>query len=97
MSCNHRVERRFWAKYTNDWTGEEEDEWRIETEHTVKDIGVGAFQCTQCNEVMYYTGLWKKFYTENVSCSGSLHAVQIGDAAKVRAAINNERINESST
>lgn len=26
---------------------------------TTKDLDAGRYQCTQCKEIMYYTGSWK--------------------------------------
>jgi hypothetical protein len=86
MTCTHRIERGGYITRTNDWTGEDETEWESTTEHTTRDIGVGAFQCTQCGEVMYYTGSWKKFYTEGVPCPSSEYSEKTGDVHKVRKA-----------
>jgi hypothetical protein len=66
MSCTHRTEATYWGKVYNDWTGEYDDELITKTTNHQVDIGVGAFQCTLCKEVGYYTGSWKKFYTEGV-------------------------------
>lgn len=36
-----------------------------------KVAGDGRFECTQCGQVGYYTGSWRKFWEEGVPCSGS--------------------------
>ena len=36
-------------------------------EYTYADIGIGAFQCTQCHLVQYYTGSWRAFYETGAS------------------------------
>jgi hypothetical protein len=38
---------------------------------TYEDIGIGAFRCTQCNLVQYYTGSWRKFYETGEECPSS--------------------------
>lgn len=86
-TCTHTRETSQCVTTLNDWTGEHESEWVYTTDHTTKDIDVGAFQCTQCGEVMYYTGSWKKFYTEGTPCNGSEYSERTGGAAKVRSAI----------
>lgn len=69
MSCDHKRGR--WAPGgTDDWTGEDLPDVWIE-EYTSVDIDVGRFKCTQCGEIGYYTGLWKRYFEEGVPCSGS--------------------------
>lgn len=29
---------------------------------TTKDLDTGRYQCTQCGEIMYYTGRWRDIY-----------------------------------
>jgi hypothetical protein len=91
MTCEHKTEYTYWGKVYNDWTGEYDDELITKTEHHTEDIGVGAFRCTQCKEVMYYTGSWKKFYTEGVPCPSSEYSERTGDVHKVRAAIKEQK------
>jgi len=69
MECNHK--KWFYPEPAfNDWTGELENVPAYE-DFTYEDIDTGRFKCTQCNKVMYYTGLWKRFYEEDIPCSGS--------------------------
>lgn len=72
MTCTHQIERAIWVPgYEDDWGTWIESHYEYTTEHTTKDIGIGSFKCTQCGEVMYYTGSWRKFYEEGVPCPGS--------------------------
>ena len=87
MTCTHQTSRTYWDKVYNDWTGEYDDELVTKTINHTEDVGVGAFRCTQCKEVMFYTGSWKKFYTEGVPCPSSEYSEKTGDVHKVRAAI----------
>lgn len=89
--CSHTRETSRYVTTTDDWTGEKQSEWICEVENTTRDIGVGAFQCTQCGEVMYYTGNWKRFYTEGTPCIGSEYSVKTGDATNVRAIIEGQQ------
>lgn len=52
------------------WTGEKLPDEYVET-YTYADLSVGRFHCTQCGEIGYYTGLWRKFYEEGIPCPGS--------------------------
>ena len=38
---------------------------------TMEDLSIGRMRCTQCGEIGYYTGGWKRFYEEGAPCSGS--------------------------
>lgn len=67
--CSHT--RTVWGQgYTCDYSGEWVEGSPYE-EYTYKDISLGAFKCTRCGEVGYYTGLWKKFYEDGIDCPGS--------------------------
>jgi hypothetical protein len=91
MTCKHQTEHTRWEKVYNTWTGEYEDELVTTTTHHTRDIGIGAYQCMQCNEVMYYTGSWKKHYTEGTPCPSSDIAERTGDTARVRAVIGTKK------
>ena len=65
-SCNHTkiVDR---AVVEMDWDmGEEVSRIVSETVETFKDIDTHRYQCTQCNEVFYYSGAAKDFYEKGV-------------------------------
>ena len=64
MSCNHerRIDR--WVE-TEDWYhGGTTGEWEYTTEYTTVDIDLHRYKCTQCNEVMYYSGRAREYYEE---------------------------------
>jgi len=71
VNCTHTIDRSRYENVMDDWTGETTIEWVERIEHTTVDLDVGRFQCTQCKLVMYYTGSWRKFYEEGISCPGS--------------------------
>lgn len=62
--CTHsKTNRRIVKEYDED-----EDTFYtkeiFETVSTYEDIDIGRYRCTQCGEVFYYTGLWKKHWEE---------------------------------
>lgn len=62
-TCTHtRQAPPYWHEEEDDW-GNKVGEWREgPIESTTKDLGTGRYQCTQCGEVMYYTGRWRDLY-----------------------------------
>lgn len=70
---NYKCDHYRWKQhpsYTCDYTGEEmEGEWYQES--CCVDISLGAFKCTKCGEIGYYTGQWKAYYTGGTPCPGS--------------------------
>lgn len=63
MSCTHTKETSRWV--TRDYFGEEIDgEWEYETVSTTVDIDLHRYKCTQCGEVMYYSGRAREYYEE---------------------------------
>lgn len=70
MSCTHRELGRYEPQVVDWWTEEEQLVW-VEGASTQVDISLGAFRCTKCGEVGYYTGNWKRYYEEGVPCAGS--------------------------
>lgn len=75
MSCTHRSGR--WVSGgTCDWTGDPlPDVW--EEYSTFEDTGIGSFRCTQCGEVGYYTGHWKRYHEDGIPCFGSENVPRI--------------------
>lgn len=72
MTCTHQVDRQQWVPgYEDDWGTWIDSHYEYTTVSTTEDIDIGRYRCTQCREVMYYTGSWRKFYEEGVPCSGS--------------------------
>jgi hypothetical protein len=63
MTCNHQRETSRWV--TRDYFGEEIDgEWKYETVSTCVDIDLHRYKCTQCGEIMYYSGRAREYYEE---------------------------------
>ena len=68
MTCTHQK----WVypePYEDDWTGEVIYP-QAYTVSTTEDIDIGRYKCTQCGEVFYYTGLWRRYFEEGVPCPG---------------------------
>lgn len=67
MSCNHQRETSRWVE-DYDWyesctaTGH----WEYETVSTTVDIDLHRYKCTQCNEIMYYSGRARDFYEKGI-------------------------------
>ena len=69
MSCNHTRDTSRWVE-TEDWyTGEMVGEWEYSSENTYEDIDLHRYKCTQCGEIMYYSGRAKQYYEEGVKFS----------------------------
>jgi hypothetical protein len=65
MNCNHTIETSRWV--TTDYFGEEIDgEWEYKTESTTVDIDLHRYKCTQCGEIMYYSGRARQYYEEGI-------------------------------
>lgn len=62
MNCDHWNTKWVWSSWQNDYTGEEEGEWVQESKSLCVDISIGAFKCTRCGHVGYYTGKWREYY-----------------------------------
>jgi len=72
MNCTHTIERQVWIDgYEDDWGTHIDSHWEYTTEYTTEDTNIGSYKCTQCNQTMYYTGSWRKFYEEGIPCAGS--------------------------
>jgi hypothetical protein len=64
MKCNHQRTRDRWVE-TEDWYhGGTTGEWEYTTEYTTVDIDLHRYKCTQCNEIMYYSGRAREYYEE---------------------------------
>lgn len=69
MSCGHSVwvyPEPYWDDLSGSYMHPEPY-----SRGTYEDIGTGAFRCTQCGEVGYYTGSWRRYYEEGIPCSHS--------------------------
>lgn len=61
MTCTHDIARHEYLP--DDWDGYgSTGEWRYWRESTTEDIDLGRYKCTQCNKIMYYTGLWREHH-----------------------------------
>lgn len=86
MACSHTLKKGGYVVTEHPISGELTQEWEVTEIHTLEDLGRGAFKCTQCHEVQYYTGSWKKFYEEGVPCSGS-SSIRASEIERVKAAL----------
>ena len=69
MGCNHEITTSRWV--TKDYFGEEIDgEWEYNTVSTTVDIDLHRYKCTQCGEIMYYSGAAREFYETGVDRKG---------------------------
>jgi hypothetical protein len=63
MDCKHQRITDRWI--TRDYFGEEiPGEWECTTENTTVDIDLHRYKCTQCGEIMYYSGRAREYYEE---------------------------------
>jgi len=70
MTCNHTRTREYWHEEEDWWSGETVGEWRYDTEITTVDLDLHRFKCTQCGEVMYYSGAAREYYETGVDRKG---------------------------
>lgn len=66
MTCNHTTEKSYWVE-EDDWYpshGGSTGHWEYETVYTTVDIDLHRYKCTQCGEVMYYSGRAREYYEE---------------------------------
>lgn len=71
MSCNHqRTIQRWVSEFENDWGYVEPGRWEHETVSSTVDIDVHRYQCTQCGQIMYYSGAAKEYYETGVDRKG---------------------------
>lgn len=65
MSCNHERRTQRWVE-NDDWheNNSATGHWEWETVSTYVDIDLHRYKCTQCNEVMYYSGRARQYYEE---------------------------------
>lgn len=71
MSCNHTRETSRWVE-NEDWyenctsTGH----WEYNSVSTTVDIDLHRYKCTQCNEIMYYSGAARDYYETGIDRKG---------------------------
>ena len=67
MTCNHVATKSRWVEeFENDWGFVEEGHWYYETVSTTVDIDLHRYKCTQCGEVMYYSGRARQHFEQGV-------------------------------
>lgn len=64
MACKHEYTRSVYVEEENYYSGEVEGRWEYTTESTTVDIDLHRYKCTQCGEIMYYSGRAKQHYEE---------------------------------
>lgn len=65
MSCNHQRTREQWVEEEEDWYhGGTTGRWEYTTEYTTVDLDLHRYKCTQCGEIMYYSGRAREYYEE---------------------------------
>lgn len=69
MTCSHQRTQSRWV--TTDYFGEEtEGQWEYTTESTTVDLDTHRYKCTQCGEIMYYSGAAREYYETGVDRKG---------------------------
>ena len=71
MACTHERQNSEYVTEVDDFYGTESSRWVYTTVSTTQDIDTGRYRCTQCGEVMYYTGQWRDFFEKGKPCAGS--------------------------
>lgn len=65
MKCEHsKVISQWINEYVDDWGTTVDGHWEYYTDSTIEDIDLHRYRCTQCGEVMYYSGRAKEHYEE---------------------------------
>ena len=69
MSCNHQRETSRWVGEDNwydDGSSMHTGEWEYDSVSTTVDIDLHRYKCTQCGEVMYYSGRARDYYEKGI-------------------------------
>jgi hypothetical protein len=72
MTCNHQRETSRWVE-DDDWYpshGGSTGYWEYDSVSTCVDIDLHRYKCTQCNQVMYYSGAAREYYETGVDRKG---------------------------
>ena len=62
MSCRHERTTERWVEEEDWYSGEMIGHWEYNTEYTTVDIDLHRYKCTQCGEIMYYSGRASEYY-----------------------------------
>ena len=60
--CDHYDRRQVWVEEEDWYSGEKIGRWNEIVTCLQEDISIGAFKCSRCGEVGYYTGKWRAYY-----------------------------------
>ena len=69
MSCNHQRTTSRWVGEDNwydDGSSMHTGDWVYDTVSTTVDIDLHRYKCTQCGEVMYYSGRARDYYEKGI-------------------------------
>ena len=70
MTCNHIAEKAEWIpEFENDWGDIEPAHWHYSTQYTTVDLDLHRYKCTQCGEIMYYSGRARDHFENGTSYS----------------------------
>lgn len=65
MICSHQKTTERWINEDrDDWGSIIEGHWEYETRHTTVDLDLHRYKCTQCGEIMYYSGRAREHYEQ---------------------------------
>lgn len=62
MTCTHTAVRRYLEIVSHDIDGEPEYDIVESKYDTVNDVDLHRYQCTQCNEMFYYSSRAREFF-----------------------------------
>ena len=66
MTCTHTRHTSRWVEEEDWYHGGTTGEWQYDSESTTVDLDLHRYQCTQCNEIFYYSGRAKDYYENGV-------------------------------
>lgn len=72
MTCTHTRDTSRWVE-DDDWYpshGGSTGHWEYDSVSTTVDIDLHRYKCTQCGEVMYYSGAAREYYETGVDRKG---------------------------
>jgi len=73
MACNHERTSSRWVGEDNwydDGSSMHTGDWVYDTVSTTVDIDLHRYKCTQCGEVMYYSGAAREYYETGIDRKG---------------------------
>ncbi len=73
MSCNHQRETSRWVggdNWYDDGSSMHTGHWEYDSVSTTVDLDLHRYKCTQCGEIMYYSGAAREYYQTGVDRKG---------------------------